>query len=60
MWAFTGVRDSTHLWKGHLNEAELDRRINLLLGGTQWALWLTEDLRPLHERSYGVHAEILG
>jgi hypothetical protein len=56
MWAFTGVRDSTHLRKGHLNESELDRRVNQLLGGTQGALWLTEDLRPLHECSDDVRA----
>jgi hypothetical protein len=32
MWAFTGVRDSTKLQKGRLNKAELDRRVNQLLG----------------------------
>jgi hypothetical protein len=34
MLAFMGVTDSTRLWKGRLNEAELDRCINQLLGGT--------------------------
>jgi hypothetical protein len=34
MWAFTCVRDSTRLRKGRLDEAEMDRRIKQLLGGT--------------------------
>jgi hypothetical protein len=34
MWAFIGIRDSTRLRKGRLDEAELDWRINQLLGGT--------------------------
>jgi hypothetical protein len=60
VWAFTGVRDSTRLRNGRLDEAELDRRINQLLGRTQGALWLPDGLLPLHERSDHVRAQILG
>jgi hypothetical protein len=60
MWVFTGVRDSTRLWKGRLSMAEVDMRVNQLLGGTQGALWLTEDLLLLHKHNNDVDAQILG
>jgi hypothetical protein len=34
MWKFTGARETTRLRKGRLEEAELDRCINQLLGGS--------------------------
>jgi hypothetical protein len=55
MWEFMGVRDSTRLQKGRLNVEELDRCVNQLLGGTQGALWLTNDLQLLHERGEDAH-----
>jgi hypothetical protein len=60
MWAFTGVRDTTRLQKGRLEGAELDRRVNQLLGGTQCVLWLPDGLLPLHERSTDDRTLILG
>jgi hypothetical protein len=51
MWVFTGVRDTSELRKGRLDEAELDRRVNQLLDGTQGALWLPDGLLHLHEHS---------
>jgi hypothetical protein len=49
MWEFTGVRDSTRLRNGRLTAEELDRCVNQLLGGTQGALWLMDDLQLLYE-----------
>jgi hypothetical protein len=40
--------------------AEVDMRVNQLLGGTQGALWLTEDLLLLHKHNNDVDAQILG
>jgi hypothetical protein len=34
MWKFTGARETTRLRKGRSEEAELDRCINQLLGGS--------------------------
>jgi hypothetical protein len=60
MWVFTGVRDTSELRKGRLDEAELDWRVNQLLGGTQGALWLPDGLLHLHKRSDDVRTQILG
>jgi hypothetical protein len=59
MWEFTGVRDSTRLRNGCLTVEELDRCVNQLLGGTQGALWLMDDLQLLYERDEDARIQIL-
>jgi hypothetical protein len=47
------------LRKGRLTAEELDQHVNQLLGGTQGALWLTDDLQLLHERGEDARVQIL-